>query len=107
MTIGEYVERRGLMLRYLAIALTAIAVGAIFVFPEYFDQAMRWKEVFCFLPILLLYGIFAMTTKCPRCHASLGESINAAAMPFSMAPDACPGCGVSFKEQLDGSTTAD
>jgi hypothetical protein len=102
MTIGEYVERRGLMLRYLAIALIAAAIAAIFVFPEHFGLLTRWKEAFCFLPVLLMYGILAMTTKCPRCHASLGESINAAAIPFSSVPDACPRCSVSFNEPMEG-----
>jgi hypothetical protein len=102
MTIGEYVERRGLMLRYLSMALIAAAIAAIFVFPEYFGVITRWKGAFCFLPVLLLYGILAMTTKCPRCRAGLGESINAAAIPFSSSvPDACPRCGVSFNEPME------
>jgi hypothetical protein len=103
MTIGEYVERRGLMLRYLAIALIAAALAVIFVFPEYFGLITRLQEAFCFIPALLLYGILAMTTKCPRCHASLGESVNAAAIPFaSSVPDSCPRCNVSFNEPMKG-----
>lgn len=101
MTIGEYVERRGLMLRYLAIALIAAGLAAMMVIPEYFGQITKWMKVALFLPVALLYGALAMTTKCPRCHASLGESINAAAMPFSTAPDACPSCGASFREPMD------
>ena len=102
MTIGEYVEHRGLMLRYIAIALIAAAIAAIFVFPEYFGLITKWKEAFCFFPVFLLYGILAMTTKCPRCDASLGESITAAAIPFSSSvPDACPRCGVSFNEPME------
>jgi hypothetical protein len=102
MTIGEYNERRGLMLRYLSIALIAAAIAAIFMFPEYFGLITKWKEAFCFLPVLLVYGILAMTTKCPRCRAGLGESINAAAVPFSSSvPDACPRCGVTVNEPMD------
>jgi hypothetical protein len=103
MTIGEYVKRRGLLLRYLAIALIAAATAAIFVFPEFFGLITRWEKAFCYLPVLLMYGILAMTTKCPRCQASLGESIYGAAIPFSSAvPDACPRCGVSFNEPMEG-----
>jgi hypothetical protein len=102
MTIGEYVQRRGLVLRYLAIALIAAAIAAIFVFPEYFGPITRWQKAFCFIPVLLLYGILATITRCPRCHASLGESINAAAIPFSSwGPGACPSCGVSFNELME------
>jgi hypothetical protein len=103
MTIGEYVESRGLALRYFAIALIAVTLLlAVFVFPERFDQITSWQQALCFVPVLALYAIFSVTTNCPRCHASLGDSINAVAIPFSSTrPDRCPRCDVSFDEPMD------
>jgi hypothetical protein len=105
-TIRECIERRGLALRYLAIALMAtMFFFAFYVFPRLFDQITRWQRLICFLPVLALYMFFAVTTKCPRCHTSLRESIEAVAIPFSSTtPDRCPKCDLSFDEPMDQDT---
>jgi hypothetical protein len=105
-TIREYIERRGLVLRYLAMALMAtMFFVAVYVFPRLFDQITRRERAVCFLPVLALYGFFAVTTKCPRCHANLRESIEAVAMPFSsLTPDRCPQCDLGFDEPMNHGT---
>lgn len=101
MTIGEYVTKRGLALRYVAIAALIVAYGAMFVVPKYYGTVTRGKLMICAIPAFILFGIFARVGKCPRCRASLGDSIMNAATPFSSeVPDACPKCGLSFNEPM-------
>jgi ribosomal protein S27AE len=105
MTIREYVERRGLTIRYLATAWIAVILFAVFVFPERFALVTPWQAACYFIPIILLFVLIAATTKCPRCGADWAEMTWAVANPFSSErPDQCPNCGVSFGERMDGRT---
>ena len=102
MTIREYIERRGMAVRYVAIAWIVAVLFAVFVFPERFALVESWQAACYFVPILLLFQIVAATTKCPRCRTSLGELTWNVANPFSAEfPDQCPNCGVSFREAVD------
>jgi hypothetical protein len=102
-TIRQHVERRGMLIRYLAIVWIVVMFIAVFVFPERFALVEWWQAMCYYIPLFLLYFIFAATTKCPRCNASLGMMIEKVANPFSSdVPNQCPGCGVSFAERMDG-----
>ena len=103
MTIREYVERRAMAIRYLAIAWIVAILCAVFVFPDRFANVEAWQVGCYIIPILLLYGVLAATTKCPRCNSGWGELMWKKANPVSSElPDHCPHCGVSFGERLDG-----
>lgn len=105
MTIREYVERRGLVVRYLAIVWTLAILFAVFVFPERFALIKVWQAACYYPPILLLYVIFAATTKCPQCRANWGEMVWNAANPFSSSfPDQCPHCGMNLGETMQTRT---
>jgi hypothetical protein len=56
--------------RYLAAAWIVVILFAVFVFPDRFANVDAWQIVAYNIPILLLYGILAAATKCPRCNAN-------------------------------------
>jgi hypothetical protein len=106
-TIKEYIERRGMAIRYLATAWMVAILFAVFVFPERFALVETWQAACYAIPIFLLFQVLAATTKCPRCRTSLGELTWNVANPFSAEfPDQCPHCGVRFEEPMDRPDTS-
>jgi hypothetical protein len=100
-TIRQYVERRALAIRYLAALWIVTIFIAAFGFPDRFANVEAWQVACYFIPILLLYGILAATTRCPKCHANWGRLMWNKANPVSSElPDQCPACGVSFTQRI-------
>jgi hypothetical protein len=102
MTIREYVEGRGTLIRNLNFCWIGVMVALIFIFSTLSDHPRFIWFVVVFAALIAISHTIAWKTKCPRCLASLYVVAIRASNPFYLSTSCdCPNCGVSLNESME------
>jgi len=101
-TIRQYVQSRVRLARYVAVSwIIVLLIAAITIFPVLASKdGFGWTFI-GLLPLVAAYIVIGWWTKCPRCKGSLLPVVFAR-RSGTHVPSACPRCGVSLDEQMNG-----
>jgi len=96
MTIGDFLLRRGRQSLAL-LALWAVSIATIGIV----SSSARGSLEFIAFALLVPYGIFRASIKCPRCGKNVATDVEKGATAwFSEPPDHCRYCNVSYNDQM-------
>jgi hypothetical protein len=101
MTIREYAQGRGKLLRIFSASWVGVVLILAFAVRPYLTlEDLRAWICAAMIPIFAVPMAIGWMTKCPRCNGRLSTVVYSVVRGYGV-PDSCPHCGVSLDEPME------